>query len=47
MLASRDGVYDGPRSYIHDCMLKVTKFSITSMDFGGCIKFFFRIQKGR
>ena len=45
MLASR--VYDGPRSYIHDCMLKVTKFSITSMDFGGCIQFVFRIQKGR
>ena len=28
-------------------MLRVTKFSITSMDFGGCIQFFFRIQKGR
>ena len=40
-------VYDGPRSYIHDCMLKVTKFSITSVDSGGCIQFVFRIQKGR
>ena len=43
MLASR--VYDGPRSYIHDCMLKVTKFSITSMDFGGCIKFFLNTKR--
>ena len=45
MLASH--VYDGPRSYIHDCMLKVTKFSITSMDFGGCIKFFFFFEYKR
>ena len=28
-------------------MLRVTKFSITSMDLGGCIQFVFRIQKGR